>query len=199
MTLERLPRQPVGLLDVVRHAHPWQAVIVAVLICLAFAGVGIAPGFVTVAWLALVTPSLVIIDLRQRRLPNVLVVPGLGAVLIDGCWASVSSGEFPVPAALTTSIVAAVMLALNLVGGLGMGDVKLSVVMAGCLSLVVPILAVSALMLAFLLGGAYSAALLLRRRELRGRRIAFGPLLLSAFWAVVALRALSGMARAFVS
>jgi leader peptidase (prepilin peptidase)/N-methyltransferase len=119
----------------------------------------------------LVTPSLVVFDLRLRRLPNVLVVPGFGAAVIDGCWAGTSSGELPVAALATTSIVAVVMLVLNLVGGLGMGDVKLSIVMAGCLSLVSPLLAVSALMLAFFLGGGYSTVLLLSRRGQRGRRI----------------------------
>ncbi|WP_152631054.1 prepilin peptidase [Agreia bicolorata] len=191
MTSEPLP--------LVRCAHPAQALIVGLLLCLSFAAVGIAPGVVTLVWLAMVTPSLVIIDLRLRRLPNVLVVPGLAAAFVDGCWATVSSGEFPVAALLTTSTVAVVMLVLNLVGGLGMGDVKLSVVMAGCLSLVSPLLAVLALMLAFFVGGGYSAALLLRRREPRGRRMAFGPLLLVAFWAVVALRALSSIGVVSVS
>ena len=189
MSSERLPRPAIGLVDVVRGAHASQVVIGALLLCLAFASVGCGPGVVTLAWLALVTPSLVVFDLRLRRLPNVLVVPGFGAAVIDGCWAGISSGELPVAALATTSIVAVVMLVLNLVGGLGMGDVKLSIVMVGCLSLVSPLLAVSALMLAFFLGGGYSAVLLLSRRGHRGRRIAFGPVLLVAFWAVVALRA----------
>ncbi|MBF4634593.1 prepilin peptidase [Agreia pratensis] len=199
MTSERLPRHSIGLAEVVQGAHPSYAAIAGLLLCLSFGSVGIAPSIVTLAWLALVTPSLVVIDLRLRRLPNVLVVPGLGAMLIDGGWAGVASGELAVNALVTTTIVTAVMLVLNLVGGLGMGDVKLSVVMTGCLSLVSPLLAVSALMLAFFLGGGYSAALLLRRRAQRRRRIAFGPLLLCAFWTVVVLNALTGIWRASVT
>jgi leader peptidase (prepilin peptidase)/N-methyltransferase len=122
-------------------------------------------------------------------LPNVLVVPGLVAVLVDAGWAALARGEIPVSALLTTSIVVALMFALNLVGGLGMGDVKLSAVIAGCLSLVSPWLAAGAVMLAFVLGGAYSAVLMLRHRGHHGRRIAFGPVLLAAFWAVLVLLA----------
>ena len=144
MTSERLQRPPIGLVEVVRGAHPSYALIALLLLCLSFASIGFAPGVVTFTWLALVTPSLVVIDLRQRRLPNVLVVPGLAAVLVDGCWAAVSSPGLLLPAAATTSIIGVVMLVLHLVGGLGMGDVKLSVVMAGCLSLVSPLLAVVA-------------------------------------------------------
>ena len=190
MTSEPIPRERIGLIDVARGAHPSQFIIAGVLLCLSFAAFGMAPGIVSTAWLALVTPSLVVIDVRLRRLPNVLVVPGLAAVVVDGCWQTASAGQFPFLAFLTTSIVAAVMLVLHLVGGLGMGDVKLSVVMTGCLSLVSPVLAVAGLMLAFLLGGGYAAALLLRARGRRGSRIAFGPLLLSGFWTVVVLVAL---------
>jgi leader peptidase (prepilin peptidase)/N-methyltransferase len=164
---------------------PAHALVVCVLGALAWLGLGGAPGSVTALWLALVTPSLVVIDVRLRRLPNVLVVPGLGAAVIDTGWYSVASGRFPVAAVLATVIIVAAMLVLNLLGGLGMGDVKLTAVIAGCLSLDSPWTAVAAVMLAFVLGGVYSAVILVRRRADRARRIAFGPLLLISFWAVI--------------
>lgn len=179
------PRQRFGVADVIRLASPAQAVVTCLLGALAWAALAGAPGSVTALWLALVSPSLVIVDTRLRRLPNVLVVPGLVAVLIDVAWFSVASARFPTAAVLATSIMLAAMFALNLVGGLGMGDVKLTAVIAGCLSLDSPWTAVAAVMLAFMLGGVYSVALLVRRRGGRDRRIAFGPLLLLAFWAVI--------------
>ena len=180
------PHQRFGVADVIRLASPVQAVVTCLLGALAWAALGGAPGSATALWLALVSPSLVSIDTRLRRLPNVLVVPGLAAVLIDVAWFSVASARFPAAALLTTSILLAAMFALNVVGGLGMGDVKLTAVIAGCLSLDSPWTAVAAVMLAFMLGGVYSAALLARRRGGRNRRIAFGPVLLLAFWTVMA-------------
>ena len=189
MTSPPAAGEHIGLLEVVRSAHPAQVVVVGVLVILTCATVQVAPGLATALWLALVTPSLVILDLRVRRLPNVLVVPGLVTVLVDGVWATIASATMPLAACVTTAIIAAAMLAFNLFGGLGMGDVKLSVVIAGCLSIVSPFLAVTAVTLAFFLGGAYSAVLLLRRRGQGSMRIAFGPVLLLAFWLVVVLRA----------
>ncbi|MDN4638679.1 prepilin peptidase [Agreia sp. PsM10] len=176
---------------------PAHVLVVCVLGILAWAALGGGPGSITALWLALVSPSLVVIDVRLRRLPNVLVVPGLGAALIDAGWFAVESGRFPAAAVLATSILVAAMLALNLLGGLGMGDVKLTAVIAGCLSLFSPWTAVAAVLLAFMLGGVYSAALLIRRREGRAARIAFGPVLLLAFWAVIT--ALAAQAASVVS
>jgi leader peptidase (prepilin peptidase)/N-methyltransferase len=180
-----------GLLHIVRSTGPAQAGVTLALLLLALAAVGLAPAVVTALWLALATPSLVLIDVRLHRLPNVLVVPGLVAVLVDGVWAAVASAASPLSALVTTAVVAAAMLALNLAGGLGMGDVKLGAVITGCLSVIDPSLAVVAVMLAFFVGGACSVLLLVRHRGQRGRRMAFGPVLLFAFWAVLALRALS--------
>ena len=176
---------------------PAHALVVGVLGALAWVALGGAPGSITALWLALVTPSLVVIDVRLKRLPNVLVVPGLGAALVDVVWYSVASGRFPTAAFVATVILVAAMLALNLFGGLGMGDVKLTAVIAGCLSLDSPWTAVAAVMLAFVLGGVYSVALLVRRRGDRARRIAFGPVLLLSFWAVIV--ALAAQAASVVS
>lgn len=176
---------------------PAHALVVGVLGALVWVALGGAPGSITALWLALVSPSLVVIDVRLKRLPNVLVVPGLGAVLVDLGWYSVASGRFPTAAVVATMILVAAMLGLNLLGGLGMGDVKLTAVIAGCLSLDSPWTAVAAVMLAFVLGGVYSAALLVRRRGYRARRIAFGPVLLLSFWAVIV--ALAAQAASVVS
>lgn len=185
MTSNSAPGERFGVADVVRFAHPAQVVVSLLLGAMACVAFGGAPGSITALWLALVSPSLVVIDTRLRRLPNVLVVPGLAAVLIDIGWFTLESGAFPGPAVLMTSILFAAMFALNLIGGLGMGDVKLAAVIAGCLSLDSPWSAAVAVTLAFMLGGVYSAVLLVRRRGGSERRIAFGPLLLLAFWAAI--------------
>jgi leader peptidase (prepilin peptidase)/N-methyltransferase len=189
MTSHIAPVNHFSLVDVIRLARPVQVLAAGLLLILAFIALGPAPGLATALWLAIVTPSLVAIDIRLKRLPNVLVVPGLVTMLADTGWATAARGEIPALALVTTAIVVAAMFALNLAGGLGMGDVKLSAVIAGCLSLVSPWLAIGGITLAFFLGGAYSAALMLRHRGHHGRRIAFGPLLLVAFWAAALLLA----------
>jgi leader peptidase (prepilin peptidase)/N-methyltransferase len=189
MTSQLDPGHGFRLVDALRLAHPVHVPLVALLLLFAYEAFGPAPGLVTALWLALVTPGLIVVDVRLKRLPNVLVVPGLVAVLVDAGWAAAAEGELPVFALLTTSGVMAAMFALNLSGGLGMGDVKLSGVLAGCLSLASPWVALAAMMLAFFLGGAYSAVLMLRHRGHHGRRIAFGPVLLVAFWVVAILLA----------
>jgi leader peptidase (prepilin peptidase)/N-methyltransferase len=199
MTSHIAPGPRFTLADVVRLAHPAQVPAAGLLLVLACIAVGVAPGLVTALWLGIVTPSLVTVDIRLKRLPNVLVVPGLVAVLVDAGWATVDRGEIPASALLATSIVVAAMFALNLMGGIGMGDVKLSAVIAGCLSLVSPWLAAGAVMLAFMLGGAHSAVLMLCHRGHHGRRIAFGPVLLVAFWAVVVLLLFAGRAASILS
>lgn len=191
MIASTAPAQPLGLARIVRQSHPAEAIVAVVLLATACATIGLAPGLVTTLWLAVVTPALVVTDMRLRRLPNVLVVPGLVAVLADGLWAFFATGSAPVPAFGAASVITAVMLVLNVVGGLGMGDVKLSAVIAGCLSIVSPPLAVAAMMFAFCAGGAYSAVVLCRPRARRRTRIPFGPALLFAFWAAVVVRSIS--------
>jgi leader peptidase (prepilin peptidase)/N-methyltransferase len=177
--------------EIWRSAHPAQLAVTAVLVALAVVSFGIHPGLTTAVWLSVVTPSLVLIDLRVQRLPNVLVVPGLGTVTIDLCWSWIQRQEAPMPALATTIVVIAAMLGMNLVGGLGMGDVKLAGVIAGCLSGLSPWLAVIALVMAFFVGGGVAAVLMFRHRGGRGRRIPFGPFLLVGFWMATLLIALS--------
>ncbi len=72
---------------------------------------------VLLVWLAVLAAC----DLRWRRLPNVLTLPGFAVILViaglDGRGAA---------AALGAAVLAAVYLAGFLLGGFGAGDVKLA-------------------------------------------------------------------------
>ncbi|GAA1145251.1 prepilin peptidase [Nesterenkonia lutea] len=121
-------------------------------------------------------------DLREHRLPNRIIYP----------WAGVAVGLL-IPAALLLGqpLVALRALAAALIWGtaflvvrmispraLGMGDVKLAVVLglyAGLLGWATVLVAV---VLSFLLGGLVSAALLISGRATAKTTVPFGPFLL---------------------
>jgi leader peptidase (prepilin peptidase)/N-methyltransferase len=146
---------------------------------LAVAAFGLEAGAIPAVALAAVTPELVRVDLREHRLPNRMVVPGIVAGLVAAVagWSAL-----PVLAGVA---FAGFLWLLGLRGGVGMGDVKL----AALLGLASPTLAVAvaAPLVAFLLGGVAASTVLLRRG--RGHRIAFGPWLLAGYWAVVGVSA----------
>jgi leader peptidase (prepilin peptidase)/N-methyltransferase len=162
------------------------------LLALPFAAVGLlATGFggptFAVVYLAAVTPWLVASDIRRHRLPNVLVLPGVGIGLLACAGEWLASGRPPLVPLIAGAAYCGFLLLLNLVGGMGMGDVKL----AAALGLASWNLSVAVLspVVAFLVGGIVSVVLLIAGQ--RGRRIAFGPFLLGGFWTAVALVAVS--------
>jgi leader peptidase (prepilin peptidase)/N-methyltransferase len=127
--------------------------------------------------LGAVTPELIRIDLREHRLPNHMVVPGLVVGLIA---AGLQWSWVPLAGALGFG---GFLLILAVTGGIGMGDVKL----ATLIGLASPTLAVAvaASLLSFLLGG-FAALVVLALRG-RGSRIPFGPALLAGYWIAVML------------
>jgi leader peptidase (prepilin peptidase)/N-methyltransferase len=142
---------------------------------------GFAPSALAVVYLAAVTAWLVRFDVRTHRLPNVLVVPGIGIGLLScaGEWAV--SGRAPVVPLVAGVAYAGFLLVLSLVDGMGMGDVKLGAAL-GLASWNLSV-AVLSPVVAFLVGGLVSVALLIAGG--RGQKIAFGPFLLGGFWVAV--------------
>jgi leader peptidase (prepilin peptidase)/N-methyltransferase len=162
------------------------------LLAVPFVGVGLlasgfGPAAIAVGYLAAVTPWLVWVDLREHRLPNVLVLPGIGAGLVACAGEWMASGRFPLVPLVAGATYAGFLLLMNIVGGMGMGDVKLGAAL-GLASWNLS-LAVLSPVIAFLVGGLVSVVLLIAGR--RGQRIAFGPFLLGGFWVAVLLVALS--------
>jgi leader peptidase (prepilin peptidase)/N-methyltransferase len=112
------------------------------------------------------------IDLRERRLPNALVVPlGLGALVARAAFVRGSLVEVVVAGAVAFAVF--LLLALVVRGGLGMGDVKL----AAAEGLLLGRAAVDALVLGVVLGGLAAVVLLLVRRAGRASTYAYGPYL----------------------
>lgn len=144
-------------------------------------------GWLLLAYIAVVTVPLVAIDLRSRRLPNRLVMPGYLVAAGTLTAVSVSSGTLPVVALISAAAYVLFLFALSFAGGMGMGDVKLAGVLGSAAGLLGSSIAVLSPLLAFGLGGLASAVILITRRGTRTTRIPFGPFMLLGFWIAVAL------------
>jgi leader peptidase (prepilin peptidase) / N-methyltransferase len=144
---------------------------------------GWAPELGAWAWFLAVGLLLAVIDLREKLLPNRILLPGgIGAAVllavaaaVDGAW----------PALLRAGLAAALCFAVLLVmallapAGLGMGDVKL----AALLGLMLGWLGWPVVLLGFFLGFVGQAvaglALLVLRKAGRSTELPFGPALLA--------------------
>lgn len=127
-------------------------------------------------YLAAVSVTLAVVDAREQRLPNSLVVPGL--VLL--AWA-IAGAELQEPGRALSVLAACAGAAAVfgggwLAGGVGMGDVKLAVLLAGTAALLgAAVLPLAGVALTLLTAPALVSAG-------SGTRIPLGPPLLAAFW-----------------
>jgi leader peptidase (prepilin peptidase) / N-methyltransferase len=114
--------------------------------------------------------AILVIDLRTGLIPNVITYPAIVAALVlrpDGVGVS--------PAyALTGAVIGAAFLAMWSRGWMGMGDVKLALLI-GLVS--GPPLAFVGLWVGFVSGGLVSIALLVTGRKRRRDAVPFGPFL----------------------
>lgn len=152
--------------------------------------IGPRPAALGDAALAVAGVALSVVDLVERRLPDVLVWPTAGAVVLLLLAGSLLEGS-PIGAIGTVAGAAglfAVYLVLALItpGGIGMGDVKLAAACGaalGCLGLRSWLLGLAA---GFLLNGAATVvALVLRRTTLRGS-LPFGPSMIAGVFVAMA-------------
>ena len=134
--------------------------------------------------------ALVVVDVRTRRVPDVIVVPGLLAVVVLLTAEAVRIGDpsRAVGVAGGAAAAFAAFLALHVIrpAALGGGDVKLAALVGAPLGWWGPEAVASGLLLAVLLGGVAATGVVLsgaRRAEMP-----FAPWLLLGAWA----RLLSG-------
>ena len=142
------------------------------------------PGIVLSAYVAAVSVPLVIIDIREHRLPNRLVVPGLVLALVCGVLEVVLTSGLGWMPLLSGVVAFAVFALLSRFGGLGMGDVKLAAVLGVASGFLGGEATIGSFALAFVFGG--FAALVLWLFKRRGS-LAFGPFLLLGFWATTTI------------
>lgn len=156
--------------------------VLGVLLALAaVAAVGVRPLTLGLVWLALVTPRLVAVDIAEHRLPDAITLPSLaialGSVLLD-------RGELGT-ATWCAALYGLLLLALHLVGGMGLGDVKLAPALGLLAGGLGALPAVAAPLVAFLVGGVAAVVVLIHRGT--GAAMPFGPAMLLGAWAAVLL------------
>jgi leader peptidase (prepilin peptidase) / N-methyltransferase len=143
---------------------------------------GITWNAVAVLVLVLVLVPVVVIDLRHRLIPDVLVLPALIPAIAAAILADPSRWWIPVAGALGSASFLFLLWVAH-PGGMGLGDVKL----AALIGAVLGASAVPALFIAFA-AGALLGVVLLARLGARARKVAvpFGPFLaagaLAALW-----------------
>ncbi|MDR5710803.1 A24 family peptidase [Nesterenkonia flava] len=127
--------------------------------------------------------SLGFIDLREHRLPNRILYPwaGITAVILVLVSFLLGEGSSLVRALLGGLAWGAAFLLIRLVHppSLGMGDVKLVVVLGMYAAYLGWETLAAAVVVSFLLGGLVCLGLVLARRASRATRVPFGPFLLA--------------------
>lgn len=152
----------------------WRPLVAGMLILIAF------------GYLMAVSVALAAIDLDTARLPNAITYPTavVIAVLLTAAAAIGGDLEACLRAALGAIVLggAYLVLAVAVPGGMGLGDVKLAVVIGFALAyLGWGPLAVGAFA-AFVLGGTFATGVLIVRAGNRRTGIPFGPWMLAGAW-----------------
>lgn len=170
---------------------PLLEIVAAVVLALIGLSLGWTAELPAFAWFAVMALLLAVIDLRQKLLPNRVLLPAT-AVMV-GLLALAAGLEDAWPdlrrALLAAAVSFAVLLVMALLAptGLGMGDVKL----AALLGLALGWFSWDAVLLGFFLGFVLQAVLALgllaARRAGRDTELPFGPALLAGALAVVLL------------
>ena len=157
------------------------AAVAAVLVAACVIRFGLTPRMLIAAFVVSILVVMSLIDIAERRLPNRIVLPSTAVVLA----AQIATAPERTAEWLLAAAGAALFLLLPLLvapSGVGMGDVKLALLLGAALGAAV----IVAVVVAAVASSLYGVALLLRHGSAaRKASMPFGPFL--AFGAIVAL------------
>ena len=146
-----------------------------------------------ISFFAVTTIPLMVIDFRERRLPNKITIPGflisLLGLLLTFEWSRVLT------ALAISAILFTVGTLLSLRGWIGMGDVKLVAGLSLLLAWFDPSLVWKATLWSFGIATLVILVGFLFKKMTTRSTIALGPYLLIGFWAVVSQPVWSSIAR----
>ena len=162
---------------------PWVPLGTAAAFALVAAVLGPVPLLPAWLWLTGCAVVLVVVDLQHHLLPNRVLLPtGVGSLALLGVVAA-TTGDWT---ALGRALLAAVALAAGLLvlawvnpAGLGLGDVKLGLVLGLHLGWLGWSQVLAGVVLGFVLQAVVAVVLLVLRRAGRDTQLAFGPALLA--------------------
>jgi leader peptidase (prepilin peptidase) / N-methyltransferase len=122
-------------------------------------------------------------DIRERRLPNRYVLPAFPITLLGQVLAGLASSNWwpmlwAIGSASATFVFA---LWVNRLGMLGMGDVKLMAAMSLALGWYSVLLPALALLVTFLIAGAWALALVVLKKTTLAASLPLGPYLIAGF------------------
>jgi leader peptidase (prepilin peptidase)/N-methyltransferase len=146
-----------------------------------------------IAYFAAVTIPLVVYDLRERRLPNKLTLPGL-VVAVVTLALTMEWVKFLLALGIS-SLLFLLGTLISVRGWIGMGDVKLFTGLSMLLAWFDPALVWQASLWAFGIAAAFVLVGFVAKKMTARSTIALGPYLLIGFWVVVTQPAWSSIAR----
>jgi leader peptidase (prepilin peptidase)/N-methyltransferase len=166
--------EPAAVVDPFRHVRDGVVVFVATLTAtLCIARIGLGGDGVIAAFVAFVLVQLAAIDFRERILPNRIVLPATAVVLVAHAAVSPRHIAVYVVAALVAG-GAFLLPAMLRPGALGMGDVKLAMMLGAALGAKT----VTALTLGLFVAGLFAIGIVLvRGRAAMKSDIPLGPFL----------------------
>lgn len=143
------------------------------------------------AWLILLAVPLIFIDIAVHRLPNPLTAAA-GAGVLALLAAAAFTGHHPgslVRAVLGAAALTGFYLVLWLIrpGGMGLGDVKLSVSVGLVLAWTSWQALFAGTFLAFILAAGYGVVIIVMRKAGRGTQLPLGPFMLAGALAAIAV------------
>lgn len=134
-------------------------------------------------YFAATTVPLIIYDLRERRLPNKITLPGLAIVLVS--LALTFEWQRFLVAIGFSALLFAIGTLISTRGWIGMGDVKLFTGLSMLLAWFDPSLIWQASLWAFGIASAFVLVAYLAKKMTARSTIALGPYLLIGFWVAV--------------
>ena len=134
-------------------------------------------------YFAATTIPLVVYDIRERRLPNKITIPGLIVASVSLALA-MEWGKFLLAIGIS-SLLFFVGTLMSIRGWIGMGDVKLFTGLSMLLVWFDPALVWQATLWAFGIAGAFVLIGFLAKKMTARSTIALGPYLLVGFWLAV--------------
>lgn len=135
------------------------------------------------AYLVAVAVPLAVIDIREHRLPNKIVLPLVPITLLGQVIAGLLGADWQRmgTAAIAALLAFAAGLVANRFASLGMGDVKLITGMTLALAWLNPFSPLVALVAGFMAATVFVLVLVMLRKTRMGSSIALGPYLLFGF------------------
>jgi len=148
-----------------------------------------------ITYFAATTIPLMIYDLRERRLPNKITLPGVAVALVSLAL-TMEWSRFLIALGIS-ALLFLVGTLISVRGWIGMGDVKLFTGLSMLLAWFDPALVWQASLWAFGIATAFVLVGFLAKKMTARSTIALGPYLLIGFWVAISPLAISSFGGAF--